>query len=67
MVFNLFDNWHVDWSFTKATKYSPSELTYILFMKDNNGCGRKNFILKNEILPDDRELIENRIKEKVSL
>ena len=34
MVTNLFDNWYVDWSFTKETEYFPSELTYTLFMEN---------------------------------
>ena len=67
MIINLFDNWYVDWSFSKATEYFPSELTYILFMENSDDHNRKNFILKSEILPDDRELIENRIKEEFSL
>ena len=66
MVVNLCDSWYVDWSFTKETEYSPSELTYTLFM-ENDSYSRKNIIPKNEILPDDRELIENRIKEEFSL
>jgi hypothetical protein len=66
MVTNLCDSWYIDWSFTKETEYFPSELTYILFM-ENDDYGRKNIILKSEIPPDDRELIENRIKEEFNL
>lgn len=64
MIINLFDNWFVDWNFTKETEYIQSELTYSLFMEDNI-YGKKNIILKEEIPPDDRELIENIIKESL--
>lgn len=66
MVTNLFDNWYVDWSFTKETEYFPSELTYTLFM-ENDDYGRKNIILKSEIPLDDRELIESKIREEFNL
>lgn len=64
MQIKLFDNWYVDWSFTEPTDWEPSQLTYILFMEDDD-CGRKNIILKSEIPPDDRELIESRIREEL--
>lgn len=67
MVLNLFDNWYVDWNITTQEDWKESELTYTLFMDENDGRGRKNFILKDEISPDDKELIENRIKGEFNL
>ena len=65
MVLNLFDNWYIDWNITTQNDWKKSELTYTLFMDENDGRGRKNFILKDEIPPDDRELIESRIREEL--
>lgn len=65
MVLNLFDNWYVDWSYNESSDWAPSQLTYTLFMEENDGCGRKNFIFKSEIPPDDREIIESRIREEL--
>ena len=65
MVLNLFDSWYVDWNITTQDDWKESELTYTLFMDENDGHGRKNFILKNEIPPDDRELIESKIREEL--
>lgn len=65
MVLNLFDNWYVDWNITAQDDWKESELTYTLFMDEDDGRGRKNFILKDEISLDDRELIESRIREEL--
>lgn len=65
MVLNLFNNWYVDWNITTQNEWKESELTYTLFMDENDGRGRKNFILKDEIPPDDRELIESKIREEL--
>ena len=65
MVLNLFDDWYVDWNITTQDDWKESELTYTLFMDENDGHGRKNFILKGEIPPDDRELIESKIREEL--
>ena len=63
MIFNLFDNWYVDWGFTQATNYMPSKLTYTLFMEDDDGYGRKNHILQWEIPVEDQLYIESLIQQ----
>ena len=65
MVLNLFDNWYIDWNITTQNDWKKSELTYTLFMDENDGRGRKNFILKEEIPIEDRLYIETIIKESV--
>ena len=62
MIKNLFDNWYIDWNYTSPTKWAPSELTYILFVEDNDGRGRRDIILKDEIPIEDRVYIEEMIK-----
>lgn len=63
MVLNLFDDWYVDWNITTQDDWTESELTYTLFMDENDGRGRRNFILKGEMPIEDQIYIEAIIKE----
>lgn len=60
MIKKLFDNWYIDWNYTSPTKWAPSELTYILFIEDEQ-YGRRDIILKDEIPIEDQDYIEKEV------